>query len=420
MRHFITMNTMLLTKDARLNSSRFGCAFLPKENLICVPWQQDAQSARSAEVQLQILFSQYPSAPLLSLAFQISRSKVLPYYCYVPFNMRSEVHVKCLSGILKTGKVEVCFLTRPRSVLRTHEIPPAGRTTMSNLLETAVAYSNSIPEGSYDFEQAVGQFEQKVRLPDFFQYVVTAPELRQVIEAFKRDGAKASPAQKEQAAKIATEVLAVFSPKHDGLVHDFTKQIPSIRRSLLFISDLHDHFQNDFDGFRHFVVDAIASYAPQEENLQLEGQLPILELLLNLLEHMRKPDVSAQQAAARDADLRDLANRIINEGLSLEKMKNLASLFGFQGGQPGRPPKDYSEEYELRAKGGKWREVAEHAYRNDPDLRQEFGVTEYRQLRKISHFRPSLSRACRPLAIDSKHPSLTYAGAANLTEFLHC
>jgi hypothetical protein len=377
------MNTMRLTKDARLNCSRFGCAFLPKENLICVPWQQDAQSARSAEVQLQILFSQYPSAPLLSLAFQISRSKVLPYYCYVPFNMKSEVHVKYLSGILKTGKVEVCFLTRPRSVLRTHEIPPAGRTTMSNLLETAVAYSNSIPEGSYDFEQAVAQFEQKVRLPDFFQYVVTAPELRQVIEAVRRDGAKASPAQKEQAAKIATEVLAVFSPKHDGLVHDFTKQIPSIRRRLLFLSDLHYHFRSDFNAFRHFVVDVIASHAPQEENLQLERQLPILELLLNLLEHMRKPDVSDPQAsAARDAELRGLANRITNEGLSLEKLKNLVSLFGFQGGHPGRPTKDYSAEYDLRAQGRKWREVAEHAYRNDPDIRKVFGVTEYRQLTK--------------------------------------
>ncbi len=382
MRQFLAMNTMRLTKDDLLNCSRFGCAFLPKENLICVPWQQDAQSARSAEVQLQILFNQYPNAPLLSLAFQISRSKVLPYYCYVPFNIRNEAHAKYLSEILKIGKIEISLLTKPRPVLRTHDIPASGLALMANLLETAVNHSNSTPEGLYDFERAVAEFEQKVHLPDFFQCVVTGSELRQMIDFFKRDAEKATPVQKEQAANIARQVLAVFSPNHEGLVRDFTKQIPSIRRSLLFISDLHEYFRNNFEGFSQFVIDAIASHAPQEENLHLEAQLPILELLLNLLEHLRKSDASDQQAAARDVELRDLASRITNEGLSLEKMKILASLFGFQGGLPGRPHKDYSAEYDLRLQGRKWREVAEHAYINDADLRQEFGVTEYRQLTK--------------------------------------
>jgi hypothetical protein len=376
------MPSIRLSKGDRLNCSRFGCTLVPKQNLICVPWQHDAQSARPAEIQVQILLNQYSSAPLLTLAFQISRSKALPHYCYLPINIRNETHAKYLSGILKIGKIDISLLTEPGPVLRSHEIPAGGLAAMENLLETAVAYSNSIPEGAYDFERAIAEFEQKARLPDFFQYLVTVPELRQIIEAFKRDAAKATPEQKEQAAKIATEVFAVFSPKHEGLVLDFTKQIPSIRRSLLFICDLRDYFQNDIDGFREFVVDAIASHIPQQENVQLEAQLPILELLLNLLEHMRKPDVSDQQAAARDAELRDLANRITSEGLSLEKLRNLVSLFGFQGGHPGRPPKDYSEEYELRAEGGKWREVAEHAYRNDPDVRKEFGVTEYRQLTK--------------------------------------
>jgi hypothetical protein len=262
---------MRLSKNDRLNCSRFGCTLLPKQNLICVPWQDFAQSAGPAEIQVQFLLNQYSTAPLLALAFQISRSKVLPNYCYVPFNIRNESHAKYLSGISQIGKIEISLLTEPRPVLRTHEIPASGLATMANLLETAVAYSHSIPEGSYDFERAVAEFEQKVRLPDFFQYVVTVPELRQIIEAFKREAAKVKPEQKEQAGKIATQVLAAFSPKHDGLVRDFTKQIPSIRRSLLFTSDLHEYFENDLNGFREFVIDAIASHVPQQDNVQVEA-----------------------------------------------------------------------------------------------------------------------------------------------------
>jgi hypothetical protein len=174
--------------------------------------------------------------------------------------------------------------------------------------------------------------------------------------------------------------LEFFLPKHEGLIHAFIKDIPSIRHTLLLTSDLHDYFQNESDAFRPFVIDAIASQ-PQGKNLQLETHIPFLALLVRFVEHIRNTDVSDQQmSAAWEVDLGEIVNWITNEGLSLEKLKNLVSLFGFQGGHPGRPTKDYSAEYELRAKGYKWREVAEYAYKNRPEIRQEFGASEFGDL----------------------------------------
>jgi len=112
-----------------------------------------------------------------------------------------------------------------------------------------------------------------------------------------------------------------------------------------------------------------------------------LELLVQLTAYIRKTNVSDQQTATtREPELLDIAKRISKEGLSFEKLRNLVSLFGFQGGQPGRPTKDYSAEYELKAMGRTWREVAQHVYENDRDTRKEFGFSDFRQLTREQQF----------------------------------
>jgi hypothetical protein len=124
------------------------------------------------------------------------------------------------------------------------------------------------------------------------------------------------------------------------------------------MSDLHRHFEGDFDGFRQFVIDAIATHTPKEDNQKLRATIPLLESVLKLIDHLKQTSVNEQTSAARDAEFRDIMNRVANQGLSLGNLKSLASILGLQGGRPGRPTRDYSTEYELRAMGKKWREVA--------------------------------------------------------------
>jgi len=119
------------------------------------------------------------------------------------------------------------------------------------------------------------------------------------------------------------------------------------------MSDLHGHFEDDFDGFRQFVSDAIAAHPSVEDNRRLEAEwIPLLKSILSLMEYLRQPAAGDEQTAgAREAEFRTIISSVASQGLSFEKLKSLASIFGFQGGQPGRPRQDYSAEYELRAKG---------------------------------------------------------------------
>src|ERR1700730_3619944 len=193
---------MRLTKADKLNCARFGCAFLQKQNLICIPWQHDPQTVGSANILVRLNFSQWPSAPLLSIAFEISRTKVLPHYCYVPFDLRNKPHAKYLSSVFKSEKIELCFLTDSRQIARTHEIPPRRCAAMANLYTTAMVHSKTFPSISYDFDLAVAQFEQKIRLVDFFQYAVTDSELEHLITSSKEAAAKVAPDDKADATKI--------------------------------------------------------------------------------------------------------------------------------------------------------------------------------------------------------------------------
>lgn len=65
----------------------------------------------------------------------------------------------------------------------------------------------------------------------------------------------------------------------------------------------------------------------------------------------------------------------------IKALTNLLSAVGVPlGGRPGRSPKDYSSEYELKAAGRPWSAVAQHTLQNDAETRQEFESSKYSAL----------------------------------------
>src|SRR5260370_4728509 len=233
---------MRITKNYTLNCARFGCAFLPKRNLVCIPWQHDQQTAGSANIIVRFIFTQWPTGPLFCLAFEISRSKALAHYCFVPFDLRNKTHTKYLSSVFKQGKVELCFLTDLGQVPHIHEIPPLRCAEMMNLYTTAMVHLKTFPDERYDFDRTVSEFEQKIRLVDFFQYAVTDSDLRQLIAFFKAGATKVAPEDRAQAAKLTDELLGIFRPRPEGYLRDLIEKLSSSKRGLLFLSDLHTHF----------------------------------------------------------------------------------------------------------------------------------------------------------------------------------
>jgi len=367
---------MRLTKKDELNCVRFGCVFLPKQNLICIPWQYDPQTVRSANILVRLNFSQWPSAPLLSLAFEISRTKVLPHYCYVPFDLRNKPHAKYLSSVFKSGKIELCFLADSRQIACTYEIPPYQCAAMANLYTTAMVHSKTFPSISYDFDLAVAEFEQKIRLVDFFQYAVTDSELEHLITSSKEAAAKVAPDDKADATKIATGLLEVFRPQ-GTFVRGLIEKVPSWRRSLLVGLDLHRHFEGDYDRFVHFLADLIAVHTPKEHNRQLETATLLFKSIFRLLNHVSDNFAKSDETskAQIEADFQDVMARFAGgQGLSIKAVTSLLSAIGIPvGGQPGRTPKDYSSEYARKASGQTWPAVAAYTLANDRETREEFG-----------------------------------------------
>jgi len=369
---------MRITNRDASNLDRFGCTVAPKQNLICIRWPHELHCANSANVVVRLIHTQSPSGPLLSLAFEISCTRALPLYCFFPFDLRRETHANFLSNIFHKGRIQLRFLADSGEIKRTHELTDRQCEKMNDLYAKACADAEKFAADVYDFDRAVVAFEQGPRIVDYFQYVITDLELQRVMCINQENAAKATPEDRAEAASIANELLEVFSSQHKGFAREFIEKIPTIIRSLLFCLDLHKQFEDDYDGFADFLVNVIAGHAPKEDNQNLRASIPLLDSMLRLMDHLTEdPD---KDKKARDAEFREIMSRITAQGWSFEMLRSIASVLGFQGGRPGRPVKDYSVEYELRAVGKKWREVAEHNFNNDPEIQQEFGGRNFANL----------------------------------------
>src|SRR5215469_9841617 len=114
---------MRLTNANRLELARFGCAFLPSENLICIGWEKGCEGQLgSANVATRLFCPQVTSGPLLCLGFEISATRILAHYCWYPFDAANSRHRKYLSKILEKGTIRLSFIVNSRRVTRIHEI----------------------------------------------------------------------------------------------------------------------------------------------------------------------------------------------------------------------------------------------------------------------------------------------------------
>jgi hypothetical protein len=376
---------MRITNRDRSNLDRFGCAFLPREKVICISWgKQREDQVLSASIITQAVYVQCVSGPVLSLAFEISPTKALPHYCFFPFDLKNTVHRKYLSGIFTNGKIQLRFLADSGQIVRTYEVLPHRCKNMAEAYATAIADFEQFPAEQYNFDCAVSELEQEIRIVDYFLYCLSETELERQIVSLRAEAENVSPEERAQAAKIVNDFLAVFRSRYDSLLRKHFQQLAFYSRTLLLLADLHGHFEGNYAGAAQFFADSIATRTPKKDIKSLEALTPLSELVFNLLGQMRETVIQKDEAswAQLGGDLRGVSNRVDEgKGISFESLRNILSSFGVPlGGQPGRPVKDYSAEYELRAAGKTWRNVAEYTLENNPETWQEFGGRKYDQL----------------------------------------
>jgi hypothetical protein len=374
---------MRITNRDRADLARFGCSFLSKQSLILIPWQLDLQKALSTPVQARFTHALWPSGPLLCIAFEIYRTKALAQYCFFPFDPNDKGHKKYLSIVLRERKIRLCLRTDSGQITRMHDLTPLQYARLAEVFQKPVNARKPPGAKKFDYDRAVSEFEQSVRLVDQFQYVLTNSELERVAASLNEEAAKVSPEDRAAATKIANDLIGAFRPHYESFVCKGIEKLPSVRRSFLLLLDLHRKSENDYEGFAQFVADAVAAHTPKENNRQLETATLLFQSLFRLIDDITASTRNEEVSSARlEADFRDLMARVVGgQGLSIKALTNLLSAVGVpMGGRPGRSPKDYSSEYDLKAAGQPWSAVAQHTLQNDAETRQEFESSKYSAL----------------------------------------
>ena len=371
---------MRLTNRDKSNLVRFGCTFLAKQNVICIDWKKE-RDYLSANLAARISYFESASGPVFCLAFEVSPTKALAHYCYFPFDLSNQTHRQYLSDIFKRGKIRLRFLADSGQVERTYEILPSRCEEMAGTFAAAIGSLGNSPAAKYDFDRAVAEFEQKIRIVHYFQYAISESDLQTLVASAKVQAENAPFEERAQAAKIVDELLGVFQFRYDAYLGNYLPQLPAYCQVL---SDLHVAFRGNSAGFAEFLADLILAYTPREECQQLEKWPQLLDVVFRFVDTSRKSLTESNGVSGLQAQpgLPEVG-KVTEDGkdLSVRALKNLFSAFGVQvGGRPGRPAKDYSTEYELRAKGKKWREVAEYYLQNDSDAQQEFGARKFAEL----------------------------------------
>jgi len=373
---------MRLTNRHRLSLARFGCAFLPRENVICISWENSGKDqALSASIEARAIYHNSARVPLLALAFEISIAKARTFYCYFPFDVYNQEDKRYLSGVLNSGRLQLCFLTDTGPVLRTHELLAYQRVKAAELYGTAISEAEKPDRAEENFSRAITEFEENVRLVDCFQRVLSNAELKRLAASLKAQAALIPPEQKAQVEKVVTELLGAFRSRYESILRGHIQQLPTYHRAFLLMSDFVRTFDGDFCGFAEFMSDACAVKASEKDLRELGALASIAELVLEMIESLKGSSGQAepQMVPQLPGVVDEIKTRTRDgRGIPIDLLKDLFECFGLSvGGKPGRIPKDYSREYEWKRSGLSWAKVAEKSLQENPETREEFGGREF-------------------------------------------
>ncbi len=368
-----------LTEREKANLHRFGCTFQARKNMFCIDGRgKTADQASSAEIFANLRSLETKAGPLVVLAFAISVLRPLPSYCYFPFDLTNQVHLKYLTELTRTGEIRLCFVIGKGVVYRSHLLGAYTRLRAVELLAGAQQSLEKCGVGSYSFENALRLLERGVRIPEFVEHLISENDFSEILKHVKREVQLVPNEKRDLARHIVKEALGSFQPYFEKNKQFLLGNWFDIRRGLLALADLHRLFADNVErSFAEFMSDAIAATFSPEDLDKLKGWVQIGGLLL-LLPPLTKPAPEPPDPMTMPqlpVGLADIFGPLAEgRGISQDSPRRLAELLDFPiGGKPGRPTKDYSQEYELRTSGLSWSELTRQALAEGPELQAEFG-----------------------------------------------
>jgi len=379
---------MRMTKQDKLNLIRFGCTFKEKEGVFCIDWRGKSLSQCSkGDIFACLGKIETEVGPVVFLAVEVSPIRPLPHYCYFPFDLTNEAHSQFLSSFTETGEIKLCFFAGSRTLDRTHQLSPHLQLRAADLYMEALQNLEKHGRIAYDFERAVRELERWVRIPQFLEHFLLPDDLAELTKRIDKAVQLVPNERRKAARRIVGEMMETFRPFYENNHRTILEIFRRVRAGLLFQLDMHRLFTGNPQGFAELLADGIASSFSPEDLENLDALAKILVSLPTLIPTLlstpqAQPELPAEISLPRvPPGVRDLIQSMAARKFGFESIKKLFELLGLEvEGQAGRPPKDYSREFDWRVSGKSWRQIAMLSLQENPETREEFGGQDFDSL----------------------------------------
>jgi hypothetical protein len=374
-------------KRDQLSLERFGCAFKESTGVFDVDWKhRRAAQASNANIFACLSRVGTTSGPIVLLAIELSSVRPLPNYCYFPFDLKRKQHRDYLSRLTTTGEIRLNLLTGKATTNRTHQLTRCLQLRVAEAYEEALQEYGMIEGNKYDFDSALQLVERHVRIPELLNRLLLEDTLHELSGKIE-EAIQTVPNENRELAKRTVRALAeAFLPYYQNNRKAFLENLRHARNGATVVIDLHRMFADDPAGLAKFFSDAMAATFSREQLGILAEQATLvvsLSKLLSLREQLSQSSATEVMPTipALPAGLAGLFQSMAASGISKDAPRKLFELIGLQvGGKPGRPAKDYSREYDLKASGLSWSKVARRALEDNAELREEFAGRAFQSL----------------------------------------
>lgn len=358
---------------------------MAKETTLYIEWPKDRlEEAMNAPILVRFACPKLESGPVFCLALEISPSRILPRYCYYPFDLTRSAHRKALETIFEKGLLRCIFAGASKVQDRIVPIPSPHVPKMLALYKEALERLEELKPIGYDFGKALAELEAIDRVPDYFARIVSENELGDRIETIREDAEEVPPEKRELARQFFEGLFEVLRTRYPGEVRSIFDNLEAYRGFVQIVSDLYRDHGEDYQVTVHVLGD-LAAITSEKEELENLSPLPrALDSFCDLLERVRSsPKADRIEIFHRLAAVLEEIRSHLASGAGLSQ-KVLLGAFALLGprirAKPGRRPQDYSHEYDSKASGLSWAEVAKQALKSRPELREEFGNRTYEDL----------------------------------------
>jgi hypothetical protein len=360
---------------------RFGCALQTSERLILVNWTDlTREQALAASVLVRTSHRPCPSGPALCLALEISPTRILPRYSFFSFDLLNPSQMDYLASVSATNRISINFLGRDFELLRNHELIRSESDELRKSCERAKEALGAL-KAAYSVVKVTDELESNLRIPQLFERALSESDFAKALPLVAKESEKIPPEKRASARKLVRDFADALRSRYEEQIRKGLADIPQTRLGLALLLDLQRIFGSDYERFVDFFGDAVAFNTEQELLDTLNKWAANLESIFKLIELASSAPQATKGKALRDLGQAFLAVlKLVKRGreLSLSMLHTLLRpLKPLLLSQPGRPPKDYSREYELKQSGLSWSQVARQSLIENDDIREEFGGRTY-------------------------------------------